>query len=309
MSTPYDVLYCAPTSVWAKEAMMAEATIGVIGGSGLYDMPGLADRVEQQVETPFGSPSDLFVIGTLAGQRVAFLPRHGRGHRLLPTEVPSRANIYAFKQLGVQRLISVSAVGSLREELPPGRMVVPDQLVDRTRGVRPFTFFGGGVVAHVGFDKPFCPETRAALCEAVRSTGQEVAERGTLCVMEGPQFSTLAESELHRASGFDLIGMTALPEAKLAREAELCYVTLALVTDYDCWHPHHDSVTVETVVQVLQQNVANAQAALAALVPLLAADRSCACGRALQNAIMTSAALIPAETRARLDLLIGSYLQ
>ena len=288
---------------------MAEAMIGVIGGSGLYDMPGLDDRVERQVETPFGSPSDQFVIGTLAGQRVAFLPRHGRGHRLLPTEVPSRANIYAFKQLGVQRLISVSAVGSLREDLPPGRMVVPDQLVDRTRGVRPFTFFGAGVVAHVAFDKPFCPETRAALCEAIRSTGQQVAERGTLCVMEGPQFSTLAESELHRANGFDLIGMTALPEAKLAREAELCYATLALVTDYDCWHPQHDSVTVETVVQVLQQNVANAQAVVAALTPLLAAERTCSCGHALQNAIMTNAALIPTETRARLGLLLDKYLQ
>lgn len=287
---------------------MVQATIGVIGGSGLYDMPGLSDRVEQEIETPFGAPSDRFVIGTLGEQRVAFLPRHGRGHRLLPTEVPSRANIYAFKQLGVQRLISVSAVGSLREELPPGRMVVPDQLVDRTRGVRPFTFFGAGVVAHVGFDKPFCPQTRAALIAAIRETGQEVAERGTLCVMEGPQFSTLAESEWHRASGFDLIGMTALPEAKLAREAELCYATLALVTDYDCWHPGHDTVTVEAVVQVLQQNVANAQATIAALVPLLAVDRTCGCGQALQNAIMTPAALIPPETRARLELIAGKYL-
>ena len=222
--------------------------------------------------------------------------------------MPSRANIHAYKQLGVQRLISVSAVGSLREELPPGRMVVPDQLVDRTKGVRPFTFFGGGIVAHVGFDKPFCGETRAALCEAVRSTGQEVADGGTLCVMEGPQFSTLAESELHRQNGFDLIGMTALPEAKLAREAEICYATLALVTDYDCWHPGHDSVTVEAVVQVLQQNVTNAQAVVAALVPMLAAERTCACGNALQTAIMTRPDLVPAETRERLQLLIGKYV-
>ncbi|HEY0739796.1 MAG TPA: S-methyl-5'-thioadenosine phosphorylase [Herpetosiphonaceae bacterium] len=287
---------------------MAHATIGVIGGSGLYDMPGLTDREELEVNTPFGAPSDHFILGTLGDQRLAFLPRHGRGHRLLPTEVPSRANIHAFKQLGVQRLISVSAVGSLREELPPGRMVVPDQLVDRTKGVRPFTFFGGGIVVHVGFDKPFCGETRAALCEAIRSTGQEVAEGGTLCVMEGPQFSTLAESEMHRQNGYDLIGMTALPEAKLAREAEICYATLALVTDYDCWHPGHDSVTVEAVVQVLQQNVKNAQAVVAALVPLLAAERTCACGSALQNAIMTRPDLVPAETRERLQLLIGKYV-
>lgn len=287
---------------------MADATIGVIGGSGLYEMPGLAERQDISVDTPFGAPSDQFVIGTLAGRRVAFLPRHGRGHRLLPTEVPSRANIYAFKQLGVQRLISVSAVGSLREELPPGRMVVPDQLVDRTKGVRPFTFFGGGIVAHVAFDKPLCPETRAALIQAITTTGQDVAERGTLCVMEGPQFSTYAESEFHRASGFDLIGMTALPEAKLAREAELCYATLALVTDYDVWHPSHDSVTVDAVVQVLQQNVANAQAVIAALVPLLSEERRCACGQALQNAIMTQPGAIPAETRDRLRLIIQKYV-
>jgi 5'-methylthioadenosine phosphorylase len=287
---------------------MTRATIGVIGGSGLYDMPGLTDREELEMTTPFGSPSDHFVLGTLAGKRLAFLPRHGRGHRLLPTEVPSRANIHAFKQLGVQRLISISAVGSLREELPPGRMVVPDQLVDRTKGVRPFTFFGTGIVAHVTFDKPFCPETRAALCAAVRATDQQVADRATLCVMEGPQFSTLAESELHRHNGFDLIGMTALPEAKLAREAEICYATLALVTDYDCWHPHHESVTVDAVVQIVQQNVRNAQAVVAALVPLLGEDRQCSCGSALQNAIMTRPDVIPAETRERLRVLIGKYL-
>lgn len=287
---------------------MPQATIGVIGGSGLYEMPGLADREEIELDTPFGAPSDGFVIGTLADQRVAFLPRHGRGHRLLPSEVPSRANIHAFKQLGVERLISVSAVGSLREDLPPGRMVVPDQLVDRTKGVRPFTFFGGGVVAHVAFDQPFCPELRAALTNAVRATEQDVAEQATLCVMEGPQFSTLAESELHRRNGFDLIGMTALPEAKLAREAELCYVTLALVTDYDSWHPAHDSVTVEAVVQVLQQNVKNAQAVITALVPHLSGERGCQCGNALQNAIMTTSGIIPAETRNRLELIIGKYL-
>lgn len=287
---------------------MTRATIGVIGGSGLYEMPGLTEREEIGVETPFGAPSDRFVIGKLAGTSVAFLPRHGRGHRLLPSEVPSRANMYAFKQLGVQRLVSVSAVGSLREELPPGRMVLPDQLIDRTKGVRPFTFFGDGIVAHVAFDQPFCAELREVLSQAVRSTGQDVAPRGTLCVMEGPQFSTRAESEFHRANGWDLIGMTALPEAKLAREAELCYATLALVTDYDAWHPHHDSVTVDQVVQVLQQNVANAQAVIAAFVPLLAAERACACQHALQNAIMTAPEQIPYEIRARLDPLIGKYV-
>lgn len=287
---------------------MSRATIGIIGGSGLYDMPGLAEREDVALETPFGPPSDAFVIGTLAGQRVAFLPRHGRGHRLLPTEVPSRANIHGFKQLGVERLISVSAVGSLREDLPPGRLVVPDQVVDRTKGVRPFTFFGGGVVGHVGFDPPFCPETRAVLCQAVETTGQQVVDGATLCVMEGPQFSTRAESEFHRRNGFDLIGMTALPEAKLAREAEMCYVTLALVTDYDVWHPQHDSVTVETVVQVLQQNVANAQSVIVALIPLLTGERQCRCGSALQHAIMTAPTLISAETRSRLELIIGKYL-
>ena len=260
---------------------MTYAAIGVIGGSGLYDMAGLEEREEIAIDTPFGVPSDRFVIGTLAGKRVAFLPRHGRGHVLLPTDVPSRANIYAFKLLGVRWLISVSAVGSLREDLPPGRMVVPDQLVDRTRGVRPFTFFGDGVVAHVAFDQPFCGELRSVLVDAVQTTGQPVVEQVTLCVMEGPQFSTLAESELHRRSGFDLIGMTALPEAKLAREAEICYATLALVTDYDCWHPGHDSVTVVTVVRVLQQNVANAQAIIQAVVPAVDDQHNCACHTAL----------------------------
>jgi 5'-methylthioadenosine phosphorylase len=287
---------------------MVLAAIGVIGGSGIYDMPGLEDREEVAIDTPFGDPSDRFVIGTLHSERIAFLPRHGRGHRLLPTEVPNRANIYAFKSLGVRQLLSISAVGSLREELPPGRMVVPDQLVDRTRGVRPFTFFGDGVVAHVAFAHPFCSDMRSSLVEAVRSAGQPVADTSTLCVMEGPQFSTLAESNLHRQNGFDLIGMTALPEAKLAREAELCYAVLALVTDYDCWHPDHDSVTVEAVVQVIRQNIANAQAVVRALVPLLSADRDCACQHALENAIMTGADLIPAVTRQRLDLLLGKYL-
>lgn len=287
---------------------MTHATIGVIGGSGLYDMPDLVDREEVTVDTPFGPPSDTFLVGTLAGRRVAFLPRHGRGHRLLPSEVPSRANMYAFKQLGVRRVIAISAVGSLREDLPPGQLVVPDQLVDRTRGVRPFTFFGNGVVAHVAFDKPLCADMRAALLAASRDAGLDATDGATLCVMEGPQFSTLAESEFHRRNGFDLIGMTALPEAKLAREAELCYGLLALVTDYDCWHPGHDSVTVEAVVQVLQQNVRNAQAVLRAVVGRLADEPGCACAGALQKAIMTAPTHIPADTRQRLQLIIGKYL-
>ncbi len=286
---------------------MTTATIGVIGGSGLYDMPGLVDREEITLDTPFGAPSDSFHIGTLEGRRVAFLPRHGRGHRLLPGEVPSRANMYAFKQLGVERLVSVSAVGSLREELPPGRMVAPDQLVDRTRGGRPSTFFGGGIVAHVAFDRPFCPVMRRALIDSCVSTGQQIAEFATLCVMEGPQFSTLAELELHRALGFDLIGMTALPEAKLAREAEICYVTLALVTDFDSWHPGHDSVSVEQVVQVLQQNVRNAQAAITALVPRISFERTCACASALRNAIMTQRSVVPEATLQRLEPIVGKY--
>lgn len=287
---------------------MNKARIGVIGGSGLYDMPGLDDREEVAVDTPFGAPSDAFVLGTLAGERVAFLPRHGRGHRLLPTEVPSRANIYAFRSLGVERLISVSAVGSLQEGLAPGTLVLPDQLVDRTKGVRPFTFFGAGIVAHVAFSDPFCPDMRARLVGAAQQSGVHVADGATYVVMEGPQFSTLAESQLHRAAGFDLIGMTALPEAKLAREAEMCYATLALVTDYDAWHPHHDAVTVEAVMAVMRQNVASAQAMIAAVVPLLAGERGCACGQALANAIMTAPEHIPPEVHARLGLLVAKYL-
>lgn len=288
---------------------MATAQIGVIGGSGLYDMPGLVDREEVQLTTPFGEPSDAFILGTLGDVRVAFLPRHGRGHRLLPSEVPSQANMYAFRQLGVTRVLAVSAVGSLQEELPPGRLVVPDQLVDRTRGIRPATFFGQGVVVHVQFDKPFCPELRQAMVEAARGQELPVKDGATYVVMEGPQFSTLAESQFHRAQGFDLIGMTALPEAKLAREAELCYATLALVTDYDCWHPGHDAVTVEAVLQVMRQNTANAQAVIKAVIPLVAGERRCRCGQALQGAIMTQAARIPPATRERLALLIEPYLQ
>ena len=286
---------------------MSSARIGVIGGSGLYEMPGLTDKEEVAVDTPFGPPSDRFIVGTLAGERVAFLPRHGRGHRLLPTEVPNLANIYAFKALGVERLIAVSAVGSLSEELPPGRLVVPNQLVDRTKGVRPFTFFGNGIVAHVPFAHPFCPELRHGLIGVARDLGHPVADKATYVVIEGPQFSTLAESEMHRP-GFDVVGMTALPEAKLAREAELCYGTLALVTDFDCWHPEHDDVTVEAVMDVMSRNVTNAQAVIAAVVARIPDERSCPCGRALDHAIMTTPELIPREVRERLGLIIDKYL-
>lgn len=287
---------------------MSDIRIGVIGGSGLYDMPGLTDKQEIVIDTPFGMPSDTFVVGTLNGERVAFLPRHGRGHRLLPTEVPSRANIYAFKSLGVQHLLSVSAVGSLREELAPGQLVVPHQLVDRTKGVRPFTFFGSGIVAHVPLAQPFCPNLRSALLQAGAAMQPPVHDGAIYVVMEGPQFSTVAESEFHRASGFDLIGMTALPEAKLAREAEICYGTLALVTDYDVWHPEHDAVTVEAVMDVMQRNVANAQAVIAAVIPLIAVERTCACGHALNHAIMTNPAAITSEAKERLGILVAKYL-
>lgn len=284
------------------------ASIGIIGGSGLYDMPALVDREEVTIDTPFGAPSDSLILGTIAGHAVAFLPRHGRGHRLMPTEVPSRANMYAFKSLGVERVISVSAVGSLQEELPPGLLVMPDQLIDRTKGVRPFTFFGGGIVAHVPFAHPFCPELTGKVLDGARDGGQLVYEGGTYVVIEGPQFSTLAESRGYRADGYHLVGMTALPEAKLAREAGLCYATLALVTDYDCWHPDHDDVTVDAVLAVMHRNVANAQAVIAASIPLLAGERGCGCGHALNNAIMTAPATIPAEVRERLALLVDPYL-
>jgi 5'-methylthioadenosine phosphorylase len=287
---------------------MPLAAIGVIGGSGLYAMGGLTDVEELRVETPYGEPSDAFVIGTLAGRRVAFLPRHGRGHRHNPSEVPSRANIHAFKQLGVRALISVSAVGSLREEYAPGHVVIPDQLFDRTRGVRPATFFEGGVVAHIAFDKPFCPALSDVLDAAARAAGASVHRGGTLVVMEGPAFSTLAESEENRRRGHDLIGMTALPEAKLAREAEIAYATLAMVTDYDAWRPGHDAVTVEAVVAVLHANVALSQRVVAEVAARIGDDFTSPAHSALASAIMTDRARIPAETKERLRLIAGKYL-
>ncbi len=287
---------------------MSEVAIGVIGGSGLYGMADLTDVEERVMPTPFGLPSDSLIIGTLAGQRVAFLPRHGRGHRLSPTEVPSRANIYAFKQLGVRYLISVSAVGSLRDEYVPGHLVIPDQIFDRTKGIRPFTFFGEGIVVHVGFDKPFCPELSERLYHAAEQAGATVHRGGTYVCMEGPQFSTLAESEENRRRGHDLIGMTALPEAKLAREAEIAYATLAMVTDYDVWHPDHDTVTVEAVVKVLHQNAAIAQQVVRETVALIGDGFVSPAHTALHHAIITDPKSVPPATRERVALFIEKYI-
>lgn len=287
---------------------MAQATIGVIGGSGLYAMPDLENVETVNLETPFGTPSDAYVLGDLAGQRVAFLPRHGRGHRLLPTEVPSRANIYGFKQLGVQYLISVSAVGSLQEEYSPGQVVIPDQIFDRTKGIRPFTFFGDGIAVHISFDHPFCPMLSERLYQAAQQARATVHRGGTYVCMEGPQFSTLAESEENRRRGHALIGMTALPEVKLAREAELSYATLAMVTDYDCWHPHHDAVTVEAVVAVLLANAALSQQIVREVIPLIGDGFDSPAHHALKDAIITDRKVIPSATRQRVALLVGKYL-
>ncbi len=287
----------------------ARCAIGVIGGSGLYAMAGLADIEELRLSTPYGEPSDAIVVGSLAGRRVAFLPRHGRGHRLNPSEVPARANIHAFKQLGVQYLISVSAVGSLRDDYAPGHVVIPDQLFDRTRGRRPDTFFEQGVVAHVGFDHPFCPELSERLHGAALAAGATVHQGGTLVVMEGPAFSTKAESEENRRRGHSLIGMTALPEAKLAREAEIAYATLAMVTDYDVWHPDHASVTVEAVVAVLHANAALSQRIVAEAVARIGDGFDSPAHRALATAIITDRGHIPAEARERLRVIAGKYLE
>ena len=286
---------------------MAQAEIGIIGGSGLYAMKGLTDVHEVALDTPFGSPSDPYVLGTLAGRKVAFLARHGRGHRILPTELNFRANIHGFKQLGVERILSVSAVGSLKEEHKPTDFVVPDQFYDRTKQ-RVSTFFGDGLVAHIAFGNPFCPELAETVAKAGGVAGVVTKSGGTYVCMEGPQFSTKAESNAYRAMGFDLVGMTNLQEAKLAREAEICYVTIAMVTDYDCWHPGHDSVTVEQIVGVLQKNAENAANVVREAVALLPTGRSCKCGEALATAIMTAPEAIPAATRQRLELLVGKYL-
>jgi 5'-methylthioadenosine phosphorylase len=288
---------------------MATAQIGIIGGSGLYQMPELKDVEEVSVDTPFGKPSDAFIMGTLEGVRVAFLPRHGRGHKLLPTELPFRANIYAMKLLGVERILSASAVGSLQEKYAPLDMVIPEQFFDRTRArAHESTFFGEGIVAHITFAHPVCSELGDALQRACGSTEVRVHRGGTYVCMEGPAFSTRAESNFYRLSGMDVIGMTNLQEAKLAREAEICYSTLALVTDYDCWHEEHDAVSVETVIEYLNKNVRNAQIIMKETVKLLAsAPRTCKCGDALKNAIFTAPDLWPDETKRKLEAIIKKY--
>ena len=287
---------------------MPQAEIGIIGGSGLYSMPGLTRAKEVRLKTPFGAPSDAYVCGLLEGRKVAFLARHGRGHRLLPSELNFRANVYGFKQLGVERIISISAVGSLKEEHKPLEFVIPDQFFDRTRH-RVDTFFGNGLVAHIAFAQPVCAEMARVVESACTQVGVTGKRGGTYLCMEGPQFSTLAESNVYRGLGMDVIGMTNLQEAKLAREAELCYVTVAMVTDYDCWHPHHDSVTVDQVIAVLVKNAENAARVVRSTVAGMPKTRSCHCGSVLAHAILTDPKTIPASTRKKLALIVGKYLK
>jgi len=285
----------------------AQASLGVIGGSGLYSMSGLTDTREIRVKTPFGEPSDVVVSGTLEGKRVAFLARHGRGHRILPGEINYRANIYAMKLLGVERIISVSAVGSLKEDLRPGEFLVPDQFFDRTKN-RASTFFGDGLVAHVAFAHPTCGELSGVLTDACAHEGVKVHRRGTYICIEGPQFSTLAEAEVNRQLRFDVIGMTNLTEAKLAREAEICYATIAMITDYDCWHPNHESVTAAQIIATLNQNSENAQKVLRAAIREVPAALGCKCGSTLKHSLVTDRKLVPAATRKRLAAIIGKYI-
>jgi len=284
-----------------------KAEIGVIGGSGLYSMPGFEWEQEVALETPWGAPSDAYVVGRLAGREVAFLARHGRGHRLSPSEMNFRANIYGFKVLGVGRIISLSAVGSLKEEHRPLDFVLPDQFFDRTRG-RESTFFGDGLVAHISFADPVCPQLAEVVYAACLAEGVRAKRGGTYLCMEGPAFSTKAESNVYRSWGMDVIGMTNLQEAKLAREAELCYVTVAMVTDYDCWHPHHDAVTVNEIIANLMKNAENAAKVVARAVAEMPDGRNCRCGSALANAIITDRGLVPEATRKKLELLVGKYL-
>jgi 5'-methylthioadenosine phosphorylase len=286
---------------------LRQAEIGIIGGSGLYSMPGLTKVKEVRLRTPFGAPSDAYACGTLEGRKVAFLARHARGHRILPSELNLRANIHGFKQLGVERIVSISAVGSLKEEHKPLEFVIPDQFFDRTRH-RVDTFFGNGVVAHIAFGEPICGELAGVVESACKKAGVVGKPGGTYLCMEGPQFSTKAESNVYRSLGMDVIGMTNLQEAKLAREAELCYVTVAMVTDYDCWHPHHDSVTVDQIVAVLIKNAENACKVVSQTVATMPVGRSCKCGSALAHAILTDRKMIPPTTKKRLSLILGKYL-
>jgi 5'-methylthioadenosine phosphorylase len=286
---------------------MNKVQIGIIGGSGLYDMAEVTDREERILTTPFGDPSGPYVLGTLRGKRVAFLARHGAGHRLSPSELNFRANIFGMKLLGVEYILSASAVGSLKQEYAPLDIVIPDQFIDRTLG-RVSTFFGHGLVAHVGFAHPFCTPLSALAYASGKAAGATVHKGGTYVCMEGPQFSTLAESNLYRSWGADIIGMTNLQEAKLAREAEICYTTIALVTDYDCWHPDHDHVTVEMIINNLTQNAKTAQQIIANSVEALPFERSCECASALKYALITRPEAIPDQTRQDLAPLVGKYL-
>ncbi len=286
---------------------MFKAQIGVIGGTGLYKMVEMTEVEELKIATPFGEPTDPIILGNLEGVRVAFLTRHGRGHRVSPRELPAKANIYALKSLGVERIISVSAVGSLNEEIQLLDLVIPDQIIDRTKG-RDSTFFGGGIVVHVAFAEPFCPVLSQVLFEAAMETGARVHKGATYLAMEGPQLSTRAESQLYRAWGADIIGMTALPEAKLAREAEICYATVAFVGDYDCWHPEYESVTVDMILTNLRKGVDTAKRTLELLMPHIPKERDCACATALERAIATGKKYIPDKAKENLGLLIGKYL-
>jgi 5'-methylthioadenosine phosphorylase len=284
-----------------------KAKIGIIGGSGLYSMPGFEAHEEAAIETPWGNPSDKYVVGTLAGKPVAFLARHGRGHRISPSELNFRANIWGMKSLGVERIISLSAVGSLKEQHRPLDFVIPDQFFDRTRG-RVSTFFGDGLVAHISFADPVCPQLAEVARQSCQHAGVSVKKGGTYLCMEGPAFSTKAESHVYRSWGMDVIGMTNLQEAKLAREAEICYVTIAMVTDYDCWHAEHDAVTVNDIIANLVKNAENAAKVVATAVSAMPEARQCKCGSALSHAIITDRQAIPEQTKRKLDLLIGKYL-
>jgi 5'-methylthioadenosine phosphorylase len=286
--------------------MANDIRIGIIGGSGLYQMEGLTGIEELEIDTPFGKPSDTYRAGTLEGRKVVFLARHNRNHTILPSELNFRANIYGFKKLGVEWILSASAVGSLREELPPLDIVLPDQFYDRTKG-RISTFFGNGIVAHVSFADPVCSQLADVLQSGAAKAGVPIKRGGTYACMEGPQFSTKAESNTYRSWGMDLIGMTNLQEAKLAREAEICYTTMALVTDYDCWHPAHDAVTVAEVIENLHKNSENAQKIIRSAVQQLPLDRTCRCKDALRNAIMTDLKKVPEETLKKLDLILKRY--
>jgi 5'-methylthioadenosine phosphorylase len=286
---------------------MQRAQTGIIGGSGLYDMADVTDREEVKITTPFGEPSAPYLLGTLRGKRVAFLARHGGGHRVSPSELNFRANIFGMKTLGVEYILSASAVGSLKEDYRPADIVIPDQFFDRTKG-RPSSFFGRGLVGHVGFAHPFCKILSGIAYDSGKRAGATVHKGGTYVCMEGPQFSTLAESKLYRSWGMDIIGMTNLQEAKLAREAEICYTTIALVTDYDCWHPDHDSVTVEMVMSTLAKNAATAQQIIAGAVERLPYDRTCECASALKYALVTRPEMVPDQIKQDLAPIIGRYI-